>query len=111
MKKKPLKVFGFDISWSRVKFAKKLVEEYNMKNVNLFTANLFEIPLLDNSIDIVYTSHSLEPNGGKEKQALKELFRIAKNYIVLLEPSYELASTDARERMINHGYITNLVLS
>jgi uncharacterized protein YbaR (Trm112 family) len=80
----------------------------NVDNVRLFTANLFELPLLDNSIDIVYTSHSIEPNGGKEEEALKELYRVTKNYLVLLEPSYEFANDEARLRMKHHGYVTQL---
>lgn len=65
---RPSEIFGLDISWSRLKFAKCLLEDFNINNVNLFTANLFEIPLSDNSIDVVYTSHSIEPNGEKKKK-------------------------------------------
>jgi uncharacterized protein YbaR (Trm112 family) len=99
-----LQMFGFDISWSRVYYAKKYSIENNL-SINLFTGNLFNIPLPDNSIDIVYTSHSLEPNGGKEKEALKELYRVAAKYLVLLEPDYELANDEGRTRMDKHGYI------
>jgi len=77
-------------------------------HVNLFTANLFEIPLLDNSIDVVYTSHSLEPNGGKEEEALKELYRITSKYLILLEPSWEFASEEAKARIDKCGYVKNL---
>ncbi|HOL80730.1 MAG TPA: class I SAM-dependent methyltransferase, partial [Ignavibacteriales bacterium] len=71
-----LNIFGFDISWSRLKFAKELTKYLQIENVNLFVADLFNIPLNDNSIDIVYTNHSIEPNGGREEEALKELYRI-----------------------------------
>lgn len=105
---KPKDILGFDISWSRIKFAKEFIKDYKKEEFKLFTANLFEIPLLDNSIDIVYTSHSIEPNGGKEEEALKELYRITNKYLILLEPSYELGSKEAKQRMIEHGYVTNL---
>lgn len=108
LKYKPAHIFGFDISWSRLKFAKGLLKDFKFHDVNLFAANLFEIPLLDNAIDIVYTSHSIEPNGGKEEIALKELYRITKKYLILLEPSYELAGLEARERIKKHGYVTEL---
>ena len=105
---KPFEVLGLDISWSRLKFAKEFLSDFDFKNVTLFTANLFEIPLLENSVDIVYTSHSIEPNGGKEKEALKELYRITGKYLILLEPSFEFANDEARTRMQEHGYVTKL---
>jgi ubiquinone/menaquinone biosynthesis C-methylase UbiE/uncharacterized protein YbaR (Trm112 family) len=108
LKNKPSEILGLDISWSRLKFGKELLKDFDLHKVNLFTANLFEIPLLDNSIDIVYTSHSIEPNGGKEEEALKELYRITKKYLILLEPSFEFANDQAKARMKKHGYVTEL---
>lgn len=99
--------FGFDISWSRIRFGQSHAAKFN-QNLILFTSNLFDIPLSDSSIDIVYTSHSLEPNGGYEKKALEELYRVAKNYVVLLEPDFDCGIQDAKERMIKHGYVKNL---
>lgn len=108
MNQKPKQVYGFDISWSRIKYAKAFVKRVGIENCTLFTGNLFSIPMKDNAIDIVYTSHSLEPNGGNEKPAIEELYRIAKEYLVLLEPCYELASPEAQARMKSHGYITKI---
>ena len=108
LKERPSKIFGFDISWSRLKFAKNLLKDFKIHGVSLFVADLFKIPLLDNSIDVVYTSHSIEPNGGKEKEALEELFRITKKYLILLEPSFEFANNEGRSRMKSHGYVTEL---
>jgi ubiquinone/menaquinone biosynthesis C-methylase UbiE len=108
LKKKPTNILGFDISWSRIKFAKEFSKDFGHEDLKLFTANLFEIPLLDNSIDVVYTSHSIEPNGGKEEEALKELYRITNKYLILLEPSFEFGNEAAKQRMIEHGYVTKL---
>lgn len=104
----PEKSFGFDISWSRIKYAKKFVKELGIMNVDLFTGDLFNMPLKDNSIDIVYTSHSIEPNGGREEEALIELYRVTNKYLILLEPAYEFANDEAKSRMEEHGYITTL---
>lgn len=108
--KKPVKhALGFDISWSRIHYGNRYLKEKKVENATLFTGDLFNIPLDDNSVDIVYTSHSLEPNGGKEKQALQELYRVTNKYMVLLEPAYELGNDEAKKRMDSHGYVKNLV--
>ena len=104
----PTQVYGFDLSWSRIKMGKTYIEKHHMENVSLFVADLFHIPIKDNAIDLVYTSHSLEPNGGREKEALKELYRVTNKYLVLLEPAYELADKKAQEAMKQKGYVTNL---
>lgn len=100
--------FGFDISWSRIKVANEYLNSQN-NSANLFLADLFKIPLPNNSIDIVYTSHSIEPNGGREKEALESLYRITKKYLVLLEPAFEFANDEGKERMKKNGYITKLL--
>jgi ubiquinone/menaquinone biosynthesis C-methylase UbiE len=103
-----LELMGFDISWSRLKYARYLFERFAQQDISLFSANLFNIPLEDNSVDIVFTSHAIEPNGGKEAEALKELYRVASKYLVLLEPSFDFASEDGKKRMLEHGFITGL---
>jgi ubiquinone/menaquinone biosynthesis C-methylase UbiE len=100
-------VLGFDISWSRCRYAHDNVVKAD-RAVRIFVADLFEIPLADNSVDIVYTSHSLEPNGGREAAALRELFRVARKYVVLLEPDYTAASDEGKARMRRHGYVRDL---
>jgi ubiquinone/menaquinone biosynthesis C-methylase UbiE/uncharacterized protein YbaR (Trm112 family) len=100
--------FGFDLSWSRVAYAKRWLERHRVSNVTLCTGSLLHIPFADSSIDVVYTSHSIEPNGGNEEPILRELFRVARQFLVLLEPGYELANDEARRRMESHGYCRNL---
>jgi hypothetical protein len=79
-----------------------------MSSATLCTGDLFHIPFADNSIDVVYTSHSIEPNGGHEKPILQELFRVSRKFLILLEPGYEFANDEARQRMDSHGYCKNL---
>jgi len=100
--------YGFDLSWSRVAYAKKWLHSKGITSTVLCSGDLFHIPFLDNSIDIVYTSHSIEPNGGNEEPILRELYRVARKFLILLEPGYELASDEARQRMDSHGYCKNL---
>lgn len=108
---KEVKFYGFDLSWSRVAYAKKWLNSLSFYNHSLCTGNLSDIPFLDNSIDIVYTSHSIEPNRGREEEILRELFRVTNKYLILLEPAYELTNDENRNRMDNHKYCKNLVLT
>ncbi|MDR2117144.1 MAG: methyltransferase domain-containing protein [Planctomycetaceae bacterium] len=104
----PIVSYGFDISWSRIAYARNWLKSQNCKNTVLFTGDLLNIPCADNAFDIVYTAHAIEPNRGKEQPILQELFRVAKKYLILLEPSYELASEESKQRMDEHGYIKGL---
>ena len=108
MSVKPSYSCGFDISWSRIHHARAFASSKGLSVDWLFIGDLFHVPLSDNSIDVVYTSHSIEPNGGREKEALQELYRVASRYLVLLEPGYELASEEAQKRMEHHGYVRGL---
>lgn len=99
--------FGLDISWSRVDAGRRWLNDADVA-ARLFVADLFEIPLDDDAIDVVYTSHSLEPNGGREAEAIRELCRVARRAVVLVEPLYELAPPAARKRMEAHGYVRGL---
>lgn len=98
---------GFDLSWSRVAYASRWLEQQQQRAA-LCTGDLVHIPFANESIDIVYTSHSIEPNAGNEKPILQELYRVARRFVVLLEPGYELAGEDARRRMDQHGYCRDL---
>ncbi len=100
--------YGFDLSWSRVSCARDWLKTQGIKGTKLCSGDLFNIPFLDNSIDVVYTSHAIESNGGKEKEILEELFRVTRKYLILLEPGYELANKEAQDRMDAHGYCKNL---
>lgn len=99
--------FGFDISWSRVREGNLWLSE-KRQTANLFVADLFNIPLADESVDVVYTSHSLEPNGGREEAAIAECLRVARTAVVLIEPIYELSNAEAQARMRHHGYVRGL---
>ncbi len=108
-KKNVARGYAFDLSWSRVAYAKKWLSQNSIDDVTLCTGSLFHIPFADNSIDIVYTSHSIEPNGGFEESILRELHRVARKYLVLLEPDYESATKKGKKRMESHGYCRNLL--
>lgn len=74
----------------------------------LSVASLFEMPYADDSFDVVYTSHTIEPNGGQERAALVELARVTSGTLLLLEPSWQLANAEGRARMERLGYVRDL---
>ena len=98
LKKKPAHVLGFDLSLSRLLFARKNLTASGNNDAVLFAAKSDRIPLLSASVDVVLTIHALEPNHGYEDVILAELLRVARRRLVLVEPSYEMASPGSRAR-------------
>ena len=105
----PQHLHGFDISWSRIAVCREWLSSQNCAATWLSVASIFNTPYLDNSFDVVYTSHTIEPNGGREPEILSELYRIASRFLILFEPGYELADDEAKARMERLGYCRGLV--
>lgn len=108
LKKKPARILGFDISLSRLLFAREHLVANSHNDAVLFTGRLDRIPLASASVDVVLTVHALEPNHGYEDLILAELLRVARRHLVLVEPSYETASAEARSRMERLGYVRGI---
>ncbi len=92
-----------DLSLSRMRvgrrFADRFMRDDLSQNLRLFVANMSRLPLSDGSVDVVFTSHSLEPNHGGEQELIKELLRVSRTQLLLFEPSWENADEAARARM------------
>jgi uncharacterized protein YbaR (Trm112 family) len=99
---------GFDISWSRTACAREYLLKKGFSNIKLHTGDLLNIPFVDNAFDIVYTNNAIEPNHGHEAAIIKELYRVTSKFLIMFEPIYELADSEAQKRMENHGYVRNL---
>lgn len=111
LKKLPRKVYAFDISWSRIYkgiFYAKDILNFNYKSLNIFVADISEIPLSDKSINITTSNHALEPNGDKLIELLRELFRITIDKLILFEPCFEINNSEGKKRMERLGYIKNI---
>ncbi len=107
MKNKPCQVLGLDISWSRIAYGKAFAAKHDQEQ-DLFVANMLSIPLITDSVDIVFSSHALEPNRGREKEIIQEMARVASRYVILLEPAYELGSKETKKHIDQHKYVTGL---
>jgi SAM-dependent methyltransferase len=104
----PARILGFDLSLSRLLFARDYLTKNDWPKVDLFTGDLERIPITSSSIDVVVTVHAVEPNRGREASILSELLRVARRYLVMVEPSYEFASVEGRARMDRLGYVRRL---
>ncbi len=106
------RIVGFDLSWSRLHVGwnhyRERVGSHVVARTRIFVADMAQIPLPDNCIDVVVTTHALEPNRGWEVFLLSELLRVARRGLVLFEPSYELGSDAQRAYMDTHGYVRDL---
>jgi ubiquinone/menaquinone biosynthesis C-methylase UbiE len=103
-------ILALDISWSRLSVGTKFHRENRKIKLPLkpFVADIKEIPLHEKCVDVVTSSHALEPNGKNLETILRELFRVTKKKLVLFEPSYELNSEEGKARMDRLGYIKNI---
>ena len=101
-----------DISLSRLKvgrrFAERAMRGDLARDLSLFVADMARLPLADRSVDVVFTSHALEPNHGRERDLCAELLRVARRQLLLFEPSWENADELVRARMEQHGYVRDL---
>lgn len=103
-------ILALDISWSRLSVGMDFHRENRKIKLPLkpFVADIKEIPLHDKCVDVVTSSHALEPNGKNLETLLRELFRVTKKKLVLFEPSYELNSEEGKARMDRLGYIKDI---
>lgn len=105
--RQPEHVLGFDLSWSRIAVGERFLKQQELQ-AELFVGELEHIPVADGSVDMVFTSHAIEPNRGREKAILSELFRVSRRYLVLLEPSNELGTAETRRHIEEHRYCQDL---
>ena len=105
-------LLAFDLSLSRInvgrRFAARAMRGDLAVKLRTFVAAIDRIPLSDKSVNVVMTSHALEPNYGREQQLLKELFSVSCREVILFESSWENNTDEGRSRMERLGYIRDL---
>ena len=107
MEESSSKFFGFDIAPSRILYGKEFLRQ-KKQEAELFVGNMLSIPYQDNSFDIVYTVHAIEPNTSDAKNIIKELYRVTKKYLILIEPSFELGNNETKANINKHAYVKEL---
>ena len=109
LKKKIVKYLANDNSLNRLIIGKNNLRKYLNKNdfkkFEIFCNSEYKLPFKENSIDLVFTIHSLEPNNKIKEKIFDELYRISRHGIIFMEPHYEIASKKQKKRMVNLDYV------
>lgn len=98
---------GLELSLSKLLYAQKFAA-YKKVDIDFVMGDMFSLPYSDDAFDVVLTVQWLAPNTGMLKEALKELLRVAGEYVVMVEPSYEFGNEETRRRIKDLCYIDNL---
>ena len=110
-RKSNIKYFACDLSLNRLFLGKNFYNSKILKNkidLETFTIDNMRIPLPDNSIDVVITCHAIESNRKSMKSIIKELYRVSKLGLCLMEPHYEIGNSYQKKRMDYFRYIKNI---
>ena len=99
--------YAIDASISRLLWAQQNAVAAKV-DLKLAVSDIGNLPLLDNSVDAVLTVHALESNLGREIQLIRELGRVARRFMFLIEPDFENSSKVQKKRMTKLNYIRNI---
>lgn len=99
--------YAIDASISRLLWAQQNAASAGI-DLKLAVCDLGRLPLCDNAVDAIITVHALEPNSGQETLLIKELGRVARDFVFLIEPDFENGSEHQKERMKKLGYVRGI---
>jgi SAM-dependent methyltransferase len=99
-----LDVWSFDYSPHRVLNTRFNLHALGLRPYRLFVADGSRLPLPDDSVDLVISTHVLEQMREVLPAALRETFRVARRYACHIEPTYDFARWPHRLRMRRLGY-------
>ena len=112
LKKKIKKYFANDNSLNRLIVGtnnlKKKLSKNDLKKFEIFCNSKYKLPLKENSIDLIFTIHSLEPNNKIKNKIFDELFRVSRHGVILMEPHYEISSKKQKKRMLKLDYVRGI---
>tara|TARA_Y100001970_G_C14255763_1_gene875250 strand:+ start:3040 stop:4056 length:1017 start_codon:yes stop_codon:yes gene_type:complete len=101
-------LYGIDLSVNRMLHG---LSEFNKRHKiqpRLSKSNAKSLPFEDSCFDLVYSRHALEQMPLIFKDALSEMIRVSKGYIVLFEPSFEKGNLTQKLKMIRNDYFRGL---
>ncbi len=103
-----LKLSGFEYPVARLLTARATFNKHGLECDDLFLANGLNLPLKDNSYDIVFSHYVIEQMKGFEGQALNEMIRVARVGVVLFETALYRPTLGQRIYMKHSGYSRDL---
>lgn len=98
-------VLALDLSLPRLICGNNLLNKNSIYIDYCINSNAENIPLGENSIDLLFTVHCLEQVPYIARNIIKEMIRVANKYVVLIEPSYEFGTEVTRNRIFHKDYI------
>ncbi len=112
IKKNIKNYYANDVSLNRLilgqNYLKSKLKNKEFKKIKLFCNSSAGLPFKDNSIDLIITIHSLEPNNKHKELFINELFRVSKKGLILMEPHYEISNDQQKKRMLKFNYIRGI---
>jgi SAM-dependent methyltransferase len=102
--------FAMDLSISRLLMGRAFVQGryLALAAMDLFAGSMDDLPFGNDSIDLVVSSHAVEPNRGRENEIISELARVSRFGLILQEPDYQRASAKQKQRMDELGYVDGI---
>jgi SAM-dependent methyltransferase len=105
----PPHIYGFDLAWSRIATGLEYAARHDGFHPSLSMGDLLAMPFADNTFDVVFTAQAVNPNHGREEEAMRELYRVTRRWLLLFELDYELGGEETKRRIEEHGYCRDLV--
>ena len=102
--------YANDISLNRLFLGKKFIKKIGIKRkINYFCSSMKNLPLKNNSIDVIFTSHAIEPNKSYDAEIIiRELFRVCNHGLCLHESHFQSADRNQKKRMNKYNYAKNI---
>lgn len=99
---------GIDISPKRLEVARSFWGQH-LQKAQLLNMSATEMELPDSSFDLVFTMHVLEQMTYTVGEALDEIFRVAADRIVLIEPTYEFGNSVQKLKLTLNDQLRTLL--
>lgn len=110
-KNKNINIHASELSWSRINLGQEFFRKRNIIFSSVSVASMLQLPYKDNSFDCVLTHYALEELSGYQEKAIRELIRISKRYVILIEASFELGNKYQKRKLFNRNWNLEIIPS